>query len=183
MSITIDTTIGGATANSYNAVAQVDAYAIGAQPSDAAAWAALATDDAKAVFLIRATRVLDTVPFSGLLVSTTQALQWPRVGVDIPVGFGLFFGFYGAYYPPTVIPPAVMEAHARLTLFLAVNATNDPFSTGDAGPLSALKVGSLDLTFRAGAATTGRDFLEREIYPILAKGNCTGSARSVRLTR
>jgi len=183
MPITIDTTIGGASANSYNTIAQLDAYALGVNPDAAAAWAALATDDAKAPFAVRATRILDTIAFPGTMVAFAQALQWPRWGVVAPVGFAFGVPWSDYYYPPDVIPPAVLAAHAALAVFLAVHASSDPFGPGDAGPLSALKVGAVDLTFREGAQTVGRDFLAREIYPILAAGKCAGAAHSVRLSR
>jgi len=183
MPITIDPTVGGIAANSYSTIAQLNTFALAASPSDAAAWTALSTDDAKAPFLVRATRILDTIPFPGSSVAFAQALKWPRWGVVAPVGFAFGVPWSDYYYPPDIIPPAVLSAHAMLTVFLAANAGADPFGPGDAGPLSALKVGAVDLTFRDGAQTTGRDFLAREIYPVLAAGNCAGAAHSLRLTR
>lgn len=189
MSITIDTTVGGASANSYNTIAQVAAYAETMSPADAAAWLAIDDtaddpDQTKSAYLVRAARLLDTIPFPGSLVTMTQALQWPRFGVDVPLATG-DNGYYGAFYPVDQIPACVLRAHAQLAVFLATQSS-DVFGVGESGLLSALKVGPIDLTFQPtamNAATTGRDYLEREIYPLLRAGNCVGSARSVRLTR
>lgn len=185
MPITLDPTVAGASANTYTTVAEVDAFALSADPVQAAAWAALATDDAKAPFMVRAARLLDTIPFDGAMASTTQALQWPRNGVPQPVVYG-DLAYYGAYYPMTEIPPCVKTAHAALSVYLAANSTTDPFAGGDAGALSGLKVGPIQLSYRVEAGTfpsTGRDYLQREILPILAAGNVVGSSREVRLTR
>ena len=182
MPLVIDATVGGANSNSYNLASEVDAYALGMAPSDAAVWAALANDTAKAPFVVRAARVLDTIPFPGAQVSYTQALMWPRWGVEAPVSTADLM-FYGRFYDPTIIPPAVKKAHSQLSVYLAVNAGTDPFAGGDAGPLTELHVGPVDLKFRDGAQGAGRDYLEREIYPILRAGNCAGSAHTVRLTR
>lgn len=185
MPLTLDPTVGGASANTYNAVVELDTFALSAAPADAAAWNALATDDDKAPFAVRAARILDTIPFPGAMASSTQARQWPRNGVQMPVVYG-DLAYYGAYYPPDVIPPAVKTAHAALTVYLAANATTDPFAGGEAGALSGLKVGPIDLSYRTDASSApaaGRDFVQREIMPLLAAGNCVASSREVRLTR
>lgn len=192
MTLLLDFTIGGASANSYQSLADIDSYAEAMSPSDAAAWAAIETDavDAtytKTTFAVRATRILDTIPFPGSPVTITQALMWPRYGVEAPVVSSEWL-LYGAYYPTDSIPAPVRKAQAQLAVYLAVQAAagTDPFGGSEAGVLSALRVGPIGLTFRPDASSSpaaGRDYLEREIYPILVAGNCAGAARGVRLTR
>jgi len=77
MTITIDATAGGATANSY--LSESDADAILAAQGHTT-WAALNTEVKKAA-LISATRTLEQYNYSGSPTSTTQALRWPRGGM------------------------------------------------------------------------------------------------------
>lgn len=75
MSVTVDATVGGASANSYLTVADADTIlnlrlGIGS-------WTDASTDD-KGRALIMATRDIDTNRFLGERVSYSQILEWPR---------------------------------------------------------------------------------------------------------
>lgn len=71
----IDATVGGASANSY--VAAVDADAYFASRVGGAAWAAASAGD-REIALIDATRQLDRLRYKGQRASTAQALEFPR---------------------------------------------------------------------------------------------------------
>lgn len=78
-----DATVAGATANSYLAVAEADAFATADVGASAVAWTSAVTS-AKQNALMRATREVSAyLRSSGLaLYSTTQALLYPRA-VDV----------------------------------------------------------------------------------------------------
>ena len=129
----IDTTIGGANANSYVAIGGVggaDAY-FDDRPS-ATAWTGATTDD-KTRALLEATRRLQRQNWLGGKVTAIQALAWPRVGVQKvdQVGAGYTFGWgygysYGYGYLNEVyrtdeIPLPVKHAEMELALFLLIN--------------------------------------------------------------
>lgn len=69
-------TIGGINYTAYASLAEADAY-LAADPTRAAAWAAL-TVDQKGVNLVAATRRLDLLEWSGTPLSDTQTTDWPR---------------------------------------------------------------------------------------------------------
>jgi len=114
---TIDATIGGASANSYQTISESDDYFAGRLNSDA--WFDASEED-KARAKITATRRLNRENWYGERVNTTQALAFPRIGVikpDSPSGGGLgsFYG-YGDCYLDTEIPDLVTQAENELAL-------------------------------------------------------------------
>lgn len=77
MTVTIDASVGGASANSYLTVA--DANAIADLRLGTLAWeGATVTTDDKSRALIAATAYLDQLLWIGSKASTAQALLWPR---------------------------------------------------------------------------------------------------------
>jgi hypothetical protein len=73
---TIDSTLGGVSANSYVTIAEADAYFDG-DAVNFAAWDALDTDE-KTRALITATRTINSLSFIGEIYTAEQALKWPR---------------------------------------------------------------------------------------------------------
>lgn len=83
--LTIDATAGGASANSYATVAEANAFFDSVNFPDVAWNDSGSTSDLKAGALVLATRMLDTLPFSGKKIGSTiegasdfQMLKWPR---------------------------------------------------------------------------------------------------------
>lgn len=114
---TIDATIGGASANSYQSVSDSDTYFADRLNTDD--WSDASADN-KARAKIMATRRLNRENWYGARVTTTQALAWPRIGVlkpDGSAGFGLgnYYGF-GECYLDTEIPDLVKQAENELAL-------------------------------------------------------------------
>lgn len=116
----IDTTIGGASANSYTSMDEAEAYLDSRLNSTA--WDDAGADDRKRALLMAAQR-LDRENWLGSRVNSTQRLAWPRVGarkVD-SVGGGWFSGYpywggYGEQYTSTEIPQLVKDAQCELAL-------------------------------------------------------------------
>lgn len=75
MAVTVITTVGGATSNSYLSVA--DATALLDLRLGSSAWTDANTDD-KGRALIMATKDIDGNRFSGYPIASDQALEWPR---------------------------------------------------------------------------------------------------------
>ena len=116
MAITIDATVGGASANSYVTLAEWTTYMEGRLNSDAFDDA---TADSKNRALVEATRELTALTWQGYRVNDTQALAWPRdwvIDVDDP---------NYDYYDDDEIPVRLKRATYELALaFLKAGATD-----------------------------------------------------------
>jgi hypothetical protein len=178
MAATIDATVGGASANSYVDSAEFLAWADTRQPATAHTDA---TADERIRALISATRRLDQERYKGVRVDETQALQWPRYGVEKPdIAYSVLDGpvfSESTWYETTEIPQRVKDAQMELAYqFLAGNASPD--DTGLEG-FMGVKVGSLDVTpNHARRAGTLPESVRREIRPLLRAGD--GGVRLVR---
>ena len=100
--MTIDATIGGASANSFVSLVEMTSYA--ATQSWASAWTAY-TENEKEVSLISACKWLDTLIYKGSRNATTQRLSWPRTGAT----------FDGITSPTDAIPDRIQTAQMELS--------------------------------------------------------------------
>ena len=100
---TVDSTVKGASANSYVTVAEATTYLDNHKRSaELALWTA-ASDDDKARAVIAATTHVDSYyEFVGYRTTTTQALKWPRAGVMTRDG--------DAYLDQDTIPQLLKDA-------------------------------------------------------------------------
>lgn len=179
MPVTLDATVGGASANSYVAVAAADEY-LGAHPF-AAAWRALGASgddlDTKHRALIHATRQLDALRYVGDMSTTTQALQWPRRYVPDPrrrdavgdpvasspftVGGPMALVDSDLWLPADAIPARITEATCELALILVAAGTTDPLALPGASSAASTAnvkrevVGPLETEYFAPAEMTG----------------------------
>lgn len=132
----LDATVGGAAANSYCDVAEAAAYHASRVHSDP--WTDADVADQEAA-LQMATRALDAqVDWYGHVVSQTQRLLWPRLGV---------IGRNGYLIPGDTLPRELVEATAEFARQLLVEdrtADSDPETQG----LKSVEAGSVALTFR-----------------------------------
>jgi len=105
MTLTIDATAGGASANSY--VTEAEAILYMAARLNASAWTTVSGStctELEKTALIEASRELSALEWKGRRSTTTQVLAWPRWFVenpDSPVGF---------YYDPAIVPQRVKDA-------------------------------------------------------------------------
>lgn len=172
MTIVLDSTVGGASANAYEEIAYIDDYAT--LTVWAVSWAAK-DDDQKLALAIRATRALDVLPLRGYPTTTTQALQVPRTDVITSSG---------VYLDCNTIPEVWKRAWAHTAAYLSSFAsTVDPFSVDDTSKLQSLSVGPISLAFRQSVGADGGTFLATVIAPMLRPFGLLGSAGSVRLVR
>lgn len=141
MALTVVTTPGASTANSYCSLAEADTYHEAHRY--ASTWTA-ATDTQQNEALVMATRLIDQhMAWSGNVVTDTQALLWPRNGMSYESGY---------YIPNTVIPQGLKNATAEFArLIIASDVT---LSGSSAGAVQALKVGSIEVKYAEGDAST-----------------------------
>lgn len=167
--MSLDATIGGATANSYALRSEADSY-FADRPLISAAWTS-ASSTQKDAALIMATGRLDAETFAGSPASVTQALQWPRYDVR-----NRAFGFY----PLTSIPAPLKEA----TYLLALEIITDPTILGQSklNNFEAIKLGPLQLNMRQ-PPRDGNGKLSAQVLRLitpLITGDGWGGARLVR---
>jgi len=162
MAITIDATVGGASANSYLTLADAQALIDGmVENDDVTAWAS-ATTDQKNRALYSATQRLDRERFLGARATDTQALQWPRTGVRKPDTYintyavGFPFKITTDYFTDTEIPDQIKQAQVVLAVYL--NNNKDGMGLSGLEDYKSVTIGSLSVT-SAGASSmaTGAD--------------------------
>ena len=126
--MTLVATIGATDSNSYASVAEADAYL--AVRGDTSTWTALTTGQ-KESKLQWAAIYIDTLTFKGTRSTSTQSLQWPRIGVWDRDGFEV-----------DGIPQALKNAQAEMAFQLVGNDW-----TQGLGPVTneTLSVGSISL--------------------------------------
>lgn len=162
MPISINATVGSASANSYITLADAQAIIDGfVEDDDVTAWAS-ATTDQKNRALFTATQRLDRERFLGARVTDTQALQWPRTGVRKPDTYintyavGFPFRITTDYYTDTEIPDQIKKAQVVLAVYL--NNNKDGMALSGLEDYKSVSIGSLSVT-TAGASSmaTGAD--------------------------
>ena len=127
MAITIDATVGGASANSYITLSDANAIVEGLiLDDDVTAWDGSSTDNKNRALYTAAVRV-DRERFLGARVTNTQALQWPRQGVRKPdtyintYSIGFPFRISTDYFAETEIPEQVKKAQVIVAVYLNNN--------------------------------------------------------------
>ena len=128
--MSLDVTVGGATAESYASVAEADAYLV--FRGDTSSWSALSTTD-KELKLKWAASILQDLAWQGTKNDTAQALEWPRYDAYDKSGWLIL---------TTVIPPELKLAQAELAFQLIANDW-----TQGLGPTvpTRVKVGSIEI--------------------------------------
>ena len=149
MAITIDATVGGASANSYITLSDANAIVEGLiLDDDVTAWDGSSTDNKNRALYTAAIRV-DRERFLGARVTDTQALQWPRTGVRKPDTYintyatGFPFRITTDYFTDTEIPEQVKKAQVILAVYL--NNNRDGLGLSGLEDFKKVKLGSLDL--------------------------------------
>src|SRR6056300_702526 len=161
MAITIDATVGGASANSYLTLAAAQAIIDGfVEDADVTAWASATTDQQNRA-LFTATQRLDRERFLGARATDTQALQWPRTGVRKPDTYintyavGFPFRITTDYFTDTEIPDQIQRAQVSLAVYLHNNT--DALGLSGLEDYKNVKIGSLDVTPNVGFGAVGAD--------------------------
>ena len=141
---TLDTSLAGATSNSYADLAFANSYA--ANQSWGAKWSAL-SDDQKAIALITATQWMETLTYAGNRCDVAQRLAWPRANAS----------FDGVLATCAAIPFSILRTEVEL----AYQAHLDPDAIiGTSGGAAAgtyvsrQKIGSLEVEYEQYSGTT-----------------------------
>jgi hypothetical protein len=121
MALTLDSTVGGASSNSYISRADADTF-FESRYSDGG-WSALSNAN-KDRALVAATRMIDRYEFLGCPVNSTQRLKWPRLEVRKEDG-NYSSGGGTAYYLSTELPQQLKDAVCELAVALAAGTQGE----------------------------------------------------------
>ena len=150
MAISIDATVGGASANSQITLSDANAIVEGlVADDDVAAWDGSSNDNKNRALYTAAVRV-DRERFLGARVTNTQALQWPRQGVRKPdtyintYSIGFPFRISTDYFAETEIPEQVKKAQVILAVYL--NNNRNGLGLGGLEDFKNVKIGNIDVT-------------------------------------
>ena len=157
MAITIDATVGGASANSYITLADANLIVQGLVVNDnVTAWAS-STTDYKNRALFTAAQRIDRERFLGARTNDTQALEWPRSGVRKPDTYTNLYGLsfpnrlVADYYLDTEIPDRVK--HAQVILAVYLNNNRNGLELSGLEDFAAVSIGNINVTPRFYGAT------------------------------
>lgn len=133
----LDTTPGGPSADSYATLAYASGYHSNHLYSSA--WFSASEDDQESG-LIMATRLLDAMPraWTGLASAGTQALGWPRKGMQTRNGYGIPIG---------KVPNPLKNAECELARQLIEGNLTETDSVVAKG-ITSLKAGPVAITFK-----------------------------------
>jgi len=138
MSLTVEDGTGLATADTYLSRADAETYH---DERGNTAWASL-TDAEKDAALRYGTTTLDGLySWTGTLISTTQALGWPRSGAS---------DHDGRYIASDAVPTCIQHATCELALLHASSALNAHYERG--GAIRRERVGPLETEYAPGAS-------------------------------
>ena len=150
MAISIDATVGGASANSYLTLTEANTIVEGLiLDDDVTAWDSSSNDNKARALYTAAVRV-DRERFLGARVTNTQALQWPRTGVRKPDTYintyatGFPFRISTDYFTDTEIPEQVKKAQVILAVYL--NNNRDGLGLSGLEDYKTVTLGSIEAT-------------------------------------
>lgn len=136
----IDTTVGGANANSWASVAEFRAYVAVRVPTNAGITSSLPADSVVEAALIAACRrIEDSVEWTGSAVDNVQALTWPRSGMLSRNNFAI---------ATTVNPNELKNAQCEMAFQMIAGGD---FASDDAaakGNVLGVKAGSVSVQFQ-----------------------------------
>lgn len=162
MSLIVEEGTGKADAESYISVADATTYHAN---RGNAAWAALASDTVREQLLRKATEYMQQtyrLRWKGVRTSTTQALDWPRSGVeidDVPLGRIAY------YYSTSSVPVEVQRACAELALKASTADLLADLSQG----VKSKKVGPIEVTYDENSNRSKQYVaIDRMLVPYLA---------------
>jgi hypothetical protein len=126
---------------------------------DVAAWVA-ASDSIKGQALVTATGILDTLNWTGVVVSESQSLAFPRIGFYFDPKLG-----YEIYLPETV-PNRIIIA----TYELAYHLLNNDGLLDDTGTVHNLSISTISIDIKSTANLIPAS-VKRHINPLLQNNN------------
>jgi hypothetical protein len=163
----LDTTIGGATSDSYITLTEWRDY------WDARGVDLAGQDAAHEAQLRRAAQIIDaTYDFRGVKHTAEQSLEWPRSELTRTISLTVFDPYR---IIPTEIPRAVKDAQAELAYLLLQGA--DPFATFE-GSVKREKIDVIEVEYAGGRARPQFTAIDRILRRYVLSG--PGQGRMVR---
>lgn len=153
----MDATVGGAASNSFVTQSAATQYFV--DRLDSSAWSDASIRQQQNA-LMMATMRLDAENYTGVRVTTTQRLQWPRYNT---------YNRDDQLFVTTAIPVIVQQATCELALALL----RDPamFDASGLEMFTNVKLGSIDVTPRPGTPTVALPaIVKRLLAPVLMSG-------------
>jgi DnaT-like ssDNA binding protein len=120
MTIAIDSTVGSASANSYNSLAEVSTYL--EARLNAEAWTEETDAERQKAAMVEAFREINLAAYIGTRASSTQSGQWPRQWAVDPDQIPT------TYFATDAIPQRVKDAHCELALEFLRAGSTDPMA-------------------------------------------------------
>ena len=154
MAATIDSTIKGASANSYASLSDSNDY-FDTSP-DSSTWSNK-TDDEKKRALISATRWIETLVFYGDRCDEGQALKFPRTNYQVD----------GVELTCTLIPNNIKYAQYELARALANDTDAMTGNIGTNGNIAEAKLGDLQVKYNLASQGNGSVNNIMDVYPWL----------------
>ena len=154
MAATIDSTIKGASANSYASLSDSNDY-FDTSP-DSSTWTNK-SDDEKKRAVISATSWIETLVFYGDRCDEGQALKFPRTNYQVD----------GVELTCTLIPNNIKYAQYELARALANDTDAITGSTGKDGNFSEVKLGDIQVKYNTDSQGTGSVNNILDVYPWL----------------
>lgn len=139
MAVTIDETVGGASANSYVTLAEADTFM--ESRLNASTWETDATTDNQNRALVEATRQITLLIWDGRRVDDTQALSWPRQLARDPDDPNY------DYFSSTVVPQRVKDATMELAFQYIKAGTTDIAALDTTAGIKRKKVDVLETEY------------------------------------
>ena len=184
MAITIDATVGGASANSYITLADANLIVQGLVVNDnVTAWASSITDHKNRALYTAAQRI-DRERFLGARTNDTQALEWPRSGVKKPYTYSSTYNalypsnLQPAFYADNEIPKRVKYAQVHLAVYL--NNNKDGLDLSGFEDFNEISIGNINVKPRFyGAVGANRipPIIEQYLTGIRISGPATIAVR------
>jgi hypothetical protein len=174
MTLVLDATPSGTSSNAYTDAATAQAI-IDATPN-ACAWTDVGSDLQERA-LVYATSMLDALPYQGIKVSFSQALQWPRgsvidpdYGTDAAYPGYMVNGQWGAYLDYRTIPKRMVRACTMLALEILRAGKSDVWGVDETANWGSKQIDTLITQF---VPVSQRRFglriypsVWREVYPL-----------------
>ena len=154
MAATIDSTIKGASANSYASLSDSNDY-FDTSP-DSSTWTNK-SDDEKKRALISATRWIETLVFYGDRCDEGQALKFPRTNYQVD----------GVELTCSLIPNNIKYAQYELARALANDTDAMTGNIGTNGNIAEAKLGDLAVKYNVASQGTGSVNNIMDVYPWL----------------
>ena len=154
MAATIDSTIKGASANSYASLSDSNDY-FDTSP-DSSTWTNK-SDDEKKRALISATRWIETLVFYGDRCDESQALKFPRTNYQVD----------GVELTCSLIPNNIKYAQYELARALANDTDAITGTTGKDGKFSEVRLGDIQVKYNTDSQGTGSVNNILDVYPWL----------------